>query len=419
MVSSCSHPAWGLSRIIGAILKVQLRNAEAPGRGLNALYIFLLDFNSSVHPRSPNVAPVPKWALIAVAVAVAVLLLLFLICIIRCCCRKKKPKKKERVSLHTVGNSTMASLVVEWRWLPCCTRFPPSPWSPVPILLHLVTLCIAPFKLKVGVKQAAELKAMDSGGTSDPYVIVYLTSDMKKRYETKVYRKTLNPVFNENFAFQVPQAEVPDSTLVMQIYDFNRFAKHDIIGEVRLPLASVNLQHVIEQWSDLVAASKVEEEQLGEICFSLRYVPSTSKLTVLILEAKKLKRMDSHGLSDPFVKVHLILNRKKWKKKKTSVKKNTLSPYFNEAFVFEVPFNQIQNVDVVISVWDHDKVTKNEPIGKLFLGCRATGKQLRHWSDMLSNPRRPLAQWHSLQPPDVVDKALGLKSHLKLPLPHR
>lgn len=46
--------------------------------------------------------------------------------------------------------------------------------------------------------------------------------------------------------------------------------------------------------------------------------------------------------SDPFVKVHLILNRRKWKKKKTSVKKNTLSPYFNEVFVFEVPFNQIQ-----------------------------------------------------------------------------
>uniref|UniRef100_A0A8D2NEQ6 Synaptotagmin 8 n=1 Tax=Zonotrichia albicollis TaxID=44394 RepID=A0A8D2NEQ6_ZONAL len=270
-------------------------------------------------------------------------------------------------------------------------------------------------ELKVGVKQAVELKAMDSGGTSDPYVIVYLTSDRKKRYETKVYRKTLNPIFNESFTFQVQTKAsdvflVSESTLVMQIYDFNRFSKHDIIGEVRLPLASVDLQHVIEQWSDLAVASK--EEHLGEICFSLRYVPSTGKLTVLILEARQLKRMDSDGLSDPFVKVHLILNRKKWKKKRTSVKKNTLSPYFNEVFVFE-------NVDVVISVWDHDKVTKNEPIGKLLLGCRATGNQLRHWSDMLSNPRRPLAQWHILQPPEVVDKALALKSHLKLPLHSR
>ncbi|NWS13709.1 SYT1 protein, partial [Pachyramphus minor] len=362
-----------------------------------------------------NIAPVPKWALIAVAVAGAILLLLFLICIIRCCCGKKKPKKKERISLCPVSNSTTASLVQPEmedleRGVEQMRRGK---------LQYSLDYNFRTQELKVGVKQAVELKAMDSGGTSDPYVIVYLTSDMKKRYETKVYRKTLNPIFNESFTFQVPQAEVPESTLVMQIYDFNRFAKHDIIGEVRLPLASVNLQHVIEQWSELAAASKVEEEQLGEICFSLRYVPSTGKLTVLILEARKLKRMDSHGLSDPFVKVHLILNRKKWKKKKTSVKKNTLSPYFNEVFVFEVPFNQIQNVDVVISVWDHDKVSKNEAIGKLFLGCRATGNQLRHWSDMLSNPRRPLAQWHILQPPDVVDKALGLKSHLKLPLASR
>ncbi|NXD96057.1 SYT1 protein, partial [Chaetorhynchus papuensis] len=362
-----------------------------------------------------NIAPVPKWALITVAVAGAILLLLFLICIIKCCCSKKRPKKKERIGLCAVSNSTTTSLVQpEMEDLERAVE-----QKQRGKLQYSLDYNFRQQELKVGVKQAVELKAMDSGGTSDPYVIVYLTSDVKKRYETKVYRKTLNPIFNESFTFQVPHAEVSESTLVMQIYDFNRFSKHDIIGEVRLPLASIDLQHVIEQWSDLAVASEVEEEHLGEICFSLRYVPSTGKLTVLILEAKQLKRMDSHGLSDPFVKVHLILNRKKWKKKKTSVKKNTLSPYFNEVFVFEVPFSQIQNVDVVISVWDHDKVTKNEPIGKLLLGCRATGNQLRHWSDMLSNPRRPLAQWHILQPPEVVDKALALKSHLKLPLHSR
>ncbi|NXL95901.1 SYT1 protein, partial [Alectura lathami] len=359
--------------------------------------------------------PLHRWALITVAVAVAVLILLFLICIIRCCCGKKKPKKKEKVGLLAFSGSTTASLVQPEmedleQGLEQMGRGK---------LQYSLEYNFRAQELKVGVKQAADLKAMDNGGTFDPYVIIYLTSDMKKKYETKVYRKTLNPVFNESFTFQLPQTEVSEATLVMQIYDFNRFAKHDIIGEVRLPLASVSLQHIIEQWSDLAVASKVEQERLGEICFSLRYVPSTGKLTVLILEAKKLKRMDSHGLSDPFVKVHLILNKKKWKKKTTSVKKNTLSPYFNEVFVFEVPFNQIQNVDVVISVWDYDKVTKNEPIGKLFLGCRATGNQLRHWSDMLSNPRRPLTQWHSLQPADVVDKALGLKSQLKLPLTTR
>lgn len=57
---------------------------------------------------------------------------------------------------------------------------------------------------------------------------------------------------------QIPQSEVAESTLVMQVYDFNRFSKHDIIGEMRLPLRDVDLQHVIEQWHELAAASKIE-----------------------------------------------------------------------------------------------------------------------------------------------------------------
>lgn len=55
----------------------------------------------------------------------------------------------------------------------------------------------------VGIIQAAELPAMDMGGTSDPYVKVYLLPDKKKKFETKVHRKTLNPVFNEQFTFKV------------------------------------------------------------------------------------------------------------------------------------------------------------------------------------------------------------------------
>lgn len=39
-------------------------------------------------------------------------------------------------------------------------------------------------------------------GTSDPYVKVYLMPE-KKKFETKVHRKTLNPVFNETFLFKV------------------------------------------------------------------------------------------------------------------------------------------------------------------------------------------------------------------------
>lgn len=45
---------------------------------------------------------------------------------------------------------------------------------------------------------------------------------------------------------------------------------------------------------------------------------------------------------DPFVKVHLLQGGKKVRKKKTTIKKNTLNPYYNEAFSFEVPCDQVQ-----------------------------------------------------------------------------
>lgn len=43
--------------------------------------------------------------------------------------------------------------------------------------------------------------------------------------------------------------------------------------------------------------SRLQETRLGDVCFSLRYVPTAGKLTVVVLEAKNLKKMDVGGLS--------------------------------------------------------------------------------------------------------------------------
>jgi len=58
-------------------------------------------------------------------------------------------------------------------------------------------------QLSVGVIQGSELPAMDMGGTSDPYIKVFVLPDKKQKFETKVQRKTLNPIFNETFVFKV------------------------------------------------------------------------------------------------------------------------------------------------------------------------------------------------------------------------
>ncbi|XP_061679980.1 synaptotagmin-1b isoform X1 [Syngnathoides biaculeatus] len=263
--------------------------------------------------------------------------------------------------------------------------------------------------LVVGILQAAGLPAMDVGGSSDPYVKVYLLPDKKKKFETKIHRKTLEPNFNETFTFKVPYTELGGKTLVMTVYDFDRFSKHDAIGVVKIPMSSVDFSQSLQEWRDLQKAEKEESERLGDICLSLRYVPTAGKLTVVILEAKNLKKMDVGGLSDPYVKIHLMLNGKRLKKKKTTIKKNTLNPYYNESFSFEVSCEQIEKVQLAVTVLDYDKIGKNDAIGKLLLGGSVAGTEHHHWSDMLANPRRPIAQWHSLRTEDDVNALISKK----------
>lgn len=46
---------------------------------------------------------------------------------------------------------------------------------------------------------------------------------------------------------------------------------------------------------------------------------------------------------------------KRVKKKKTSVKKSTLNPVYNEALVFDVPAENIEDVTLVVKVIDYDR----------------------------------------------------------------
>lgn len=73
-------------------------------------------------------------------------------------------------------------------------------------------------------------------------------------------------------ALQVPYQELGGKTLVMAIYDFDRFSKHDIIGEVKVPMNTVDLGQPIEEWRDLQGGEKeeVRVERTSSQCWERR-----------------------------------------------------------------------------------------------------------------------------------------------------
>lgn len=64
--------------------------------------------------------------------------------------------------------------------------------------------------------------------------------------------------FSPHGSPQVPYVELGGKTLMMTVYDFDRFSKHDAIGDVKLPMNKIDFSHVTEEWRDLVSAEKEE-----------------------------------------------------------------------------------------------------------------------------------------------------------------
>lgn len=64
-----------------------------------------------------------------------------------------------------------------------------------------------------------------------------------------------------------------NKTLVFAIFDFDRFSKHDQIGEVKVPLCQVDLAQTIEEWKELQSV----EGEGGQvtICYFLALTVST------------------------------------------------------------------------------------------------------------------------------------------------
>ncbi|XP_064369454.1 synaptotagmin-7 isoform X2 [Dromaius novaehollandiae] len=119
----------------------------------------------------------------------------------------------------------------------------------------LLSLCYNPSanSIVVNIIKARNLKAMDIGGTSDPYVKVWLMYKDKRveKKKTVVMKRCLNPVFNESFVFDIPTERLRETTIVITVMDKDRLSRNDVIGKIYLSWKSGPGE--VKHWKDMIA----------------------------------------------------------------------------------------------------------------------------------------------------------------------
>ncbi|XP_035690776.1 rabphilin-3A-like isoform X2 [Branchiostoma floridae] len=107
-----------------------------------------------------------------------------------------------------------------------------------------------------------------------------------------------------------------------------------------------------------------EDTTLGSIEFSMLYDPHNAALHVNIIRARGIKPMDHNGMSDPYVKLHLLPGASKsMLRTKTSYK--TLNPIFNETLTYYgMRDDDILRKTLRLTVFDEDRFGHNEFIGE-------------------------------------------------------
>uniref|UniRef100_A0A8C4ES39 Rabphilin-3A n=1 Tax=Dicentrarchus labrax TaxID=13489 RepID=A0A8C4ES39_DICLA len=108
-----------------------------------------------------------------------------------------------------------------------------------------------------------------------------------------------------------------------------------------------------------------EATTLGSLEFSLLYEQESNSLHCSILKAKGLKPMDSNGLADPYVKLHLLPGASKSNKLRTKTLRNTRNPAWTETLTYHgLTDEDMQRKTLRLSVCDEDKFGHNEFIGE-------------------------------------------------------
>ena len=329
----------------------------------------------------------------------------------------------------------------------------------LPIVAKIFSQAVSSVKRKLRVFAVAgrNLNAMDSSGTSDPYIQLCVGKTRSKttdvRAKSKVIAKNLNPKWDEMMEMTVSDAELAAAELCVQVWDKDLLASDDLIGQFCLPLASLqtvsetSTANIDDSGSGFAWHALHDElgEPAGEIQIKLELMPLIPPPTMLelarralpqlnlalvvyVVEACGLFAADSSGTSDPYLSLDLQrspgLSSKKVEASqlaKTSVKEKTLNPVWGECFEFYLgsleedgaASSSDSEAWLRVEAFDHNSISSHQSLGHVRLSIQQLFPHLEDCtgvirsSAILSSRTSLVDGWFDLRPVRKGRPALG------------
>uniref|UniRef100_A0A0L8GT86 C2 domain-containing protein n=2 Tax=Octopus bimaculoides TaxID=37653 RepID=A0A0L8GT86_OCTBM len=218
--------------------------------------------------------------------------------------------------------------------------------------------------------------------------------------QTRIKRKTENPVFNEKFAIFVEEKHLKNYIMRLQMCDFDHYSCHTVKGEIKSKFCETKIFDGEEKSFDCEFTEPIEDS-LGEAYICLTYLPTAEKLYFKLTQITGLPVLSKEtNCTDAYVRVALMSDGRAMKKTKTSLRNATNgNPIFNETYIFDMPNHQLENIYFIITVLHHNKRDEKSGylIGRIYVGAKFDKKSKYHWEEMVRHSRKEIGTWYKIK----------------------
>ncbi|KAM9383763.1 synaptotagmin-like protein 2 [Pholidichthys leucotaenia] len=140
------------------------------------------------------------------------------------------------------------------------------------------------------------------------------------------------------------------------------------MSNLSLSSGLASMSSVSGSMSSIYPADFGDIEVQGNIQFAVNYIQKLEEFHIFVVHCRDLAVADIRKhRSDPYVKCYLLPDDTKLGKRKTTVKKKTLNPTYNEILRFKVKLEVLKNQNLNISVWHNETFGRNSFLGEVDL----------------------------------------------------